>query len=121
VFACVQNKGSDAKCLARARDRCQGPALADVDAGDLETTIARGCAGAISFARLRAPDGAFFDTLTNDCGAHGVGDLAALVDYTACLRRQHACTARNLLRFEMPRIAELLALVQQSLDDVSCP
>jgi hypothetical protein len=122
VFACVQLKPLDDRCIAKATGTCDKQ-YARIDAGTtkLQRAIDKRCdESAVPFATLSAPDGGDFAGLSDECAAYGASVLT-LPDYRECLRRQHTCAAEQLIRFAIPRATELLALVGRELPSAFCP
>ncbi len=113
---CVQRKPGDASCLERASAGCAKERAAfAVDEAVLAGGIAKSCGGVAS-PDLRAAAGLGFageDAPCLDEGSSAPLDPSALA---ACVQRGHACRVDELLAFESPRAAELLALVGQAPD-----
>jgi len=66
---------------------------------------------------LRQPYGANLGALAAECALFGVPGpgLGTFADYKQCLLRQHTCGVEELLRFEVPRAAELLESLRDPL------
>ncbi len=122
VFTCVQKKQEDPACIAKASDACTGAiAKANAAVAKLAPAIDKRCAGTIvAFNTLKSDVGANLGALTAECAAFGVPALNNLAQYESCVLAQHACSADDLLRFEAPRAASLLASAGQSLA-TGCP
>ncbi len=129
VSACIQSKPGDAKCLGKAATACDA-AVAKLAAArtKLGATVDKKCAdtGLLPFATLAAAAALNLDALADDCAALGVGPLASLDDYIACVRRQHECSVADALRATLPRTAELVDLdalgaAGAVLDPAACP
>lgn len=119
VFACVQQKPGDAKCLAKGAKVCQ--AAAEKRQGDLAKYT----------ATLRAkcgPPALASDDLLNDAGL-GFGHeapvcavmaLTSIDDVAACTGPQHSCRAQQLVAMQEPRALELIQLTQVNGDAFPC-
>lgn len=122
VFTCVQRKQEDPACIDKAATACT-KALAKVEVAKtkLAPAVDKRCAGTVvAFTTLRDDSGANLDALAGECAAFGVSPVSTLAAYESCVLAQHACRAEDLLRFQAPRAAELLAAAGQSLS-TSCP
>ncbi len=120
AFGCLQTEQGDERCYRRVRTRCdRAVARIDTDASALGPAIAKECGG-IDFALLHSPAGAHLAGLAAECAARGVSDLATLGDYQLCLYRHHACIVEDILRFESPRVEEMLTLLGHDLKAAFC-
>jgi hypothetical protein len=118
VFACVQlAPHDDGSCLTKARGICDN-AFAAVGANALkvESAVTKSCV-AIAFDQLLADTGVDYQAVIDEeiCLPFGVGGIATVPHYATCLYRQHECIGDDILRFTVPRAAELLALVGRTL------
>jgi hypothetical protein len=118
VFGCVQlTPQDDGTCLAKATSTCD-KAFSAVGANALkvEPAIRKSC-GAIAFDQLLADSGTDYQALIDEetCVPFGVGGIATVTHYATCLYREHECAGDDILRFTVPRAAELLALVGRQL------
>jgi len=117
VFDCVQLAPHDDACIAKAKSMCD-KAFSTVEASALkvEPAVTKGC-GAIAFDQLLADTGLDYQALIDEetCIPLGVSDLATVPHYATCLYREHECAGDDILRFTVPRAAELLGLVGRTL------
>ncbi len=122
VFTCVQRKQEDPDCIAKASKSCIASiGKANAAAAKVAPAIEKRCSGTIvAFNTLKSAAGANLGALATECAAYGVPSLTTLADYESCIIAQHACVADDLLRYEAPRAAALLASAGQSLA-TSCP
>jgi hypothetical protein len=112
LFTCRVTQPADVSCIAKAQNTCtKDLAKIDTAASKLPAAIGNRCAGAIDFATLRAATGANLDALATECASVGVPTLDELASYATCLFRQHSCRGEELMRFESPRVEELLGLL----------
>ena len=112
VFTCVQTKPGDASCVSKAGAKCT-KSLATLTAleTDFAATVGEACgATSVEPADLLATEGVGAAALTERCAALGVPGLATAADFAACVERQVACRADQLLESATPRLAELLGL-----------
>ena len=114
VFACVQVKPTDPKCIPKAtaicrKQRAKLTAPGTGAAGKLAGAIAKSCSKApLALADLLESGGLGFAALDGECAALGVPALGSLADVSTCLERRHTCRVRQMLETEMPRDEELL-------------
>jgi hypothetical protein len=109
LVACVQRRGGDAACVAAAAPKCgKLRTKREQQAAKFRATLAKKCGG-VPFDALVAPTGADLESLASVCDVHGVDPTASLESYGACVVEHHRCRAEELLFFEAPRAAELLA------------
>ncbi len=122
LFACVQLKPNDGACLAKARTRCdQAEAASFGDERTLTSAVAGRChEGVVRYATLRAGHAANLDALESACAAVGVPQLDTLADYQQCVLRADACRVEGVLAVQMPRLAELLAVVGRPFGSRFC-
>src|SRR5439155_7365641 len=101
----------------KATDTCD-KAFAAVGASALkvEPAVTESC-GAIAFDQLLADAGVDYQALIDEetCIPLGVSDLATVPHYATGLYRAHECAGDDILRFTVPRAAELLGLVGRTL------
>ncbi len=117
VFDCVQLAPHDDACLVKAKSTCD-KAFSVVGANALEVAPAVGkSCGAIAMDQLLADTGVDYQALIDEeiCVPLGVGGIATVPHYATCLYREHECAGDDILRFTVPRAAELLALVGRTL------
>ena len=71
----------------------------------------------IAFTDLTVDTGIDYDALVEEelCTDVGVFGILTVPHYSICAYRQHECAADEILRFSVPRAAELLALVGRTL------
>ena len=110
LFACVQTKGSDAGCLTKARKSCGRSAAKVAKARTvLGTALEKKCgAAAVDFALLQLPAGLNLDALASECAALGAPPLDTVDALATCVRRNHECQLRDLVRGVVARGDELL-------------
>lgn len=120
VTKCVQRKPGDAACLARASATCakEQDAVA-FDSLILVDAIERAC-GAATVADLRSLAGMGFAAEDAPCVTEAGIPPVALGALTGCFARGHACRAEQLVAFESPRAAELVALAGISPNAFPC-
>ncbi|MBI3768806.1 MAG: hypothetical protein HY271_09985 [Deltaproteobacteria bacterium] len=112
LFTCRVTQPGDVSCIAKAQSTCTKElAKIDTAGGKFPAAVDNRCAGAIDFATLRAATGTNLDALATQCASVGVPTLDALGSYATCLFRQHSCRGEELMRFEAPRVEELLGLL----------
>lgn len=113
AFKCIQEKGGDPACLAKAGTACvRGSSASAAAVAGLGDAIAAKCGG-IAFPTLAADAGLGLAGLAARCADVGVASLATLDQYVECLGRAAACSADAATTVAFPRIAELLALTGQ--------
>ncbi len=108
VATCVQVKGSDPDCLAKAVAGCNSKIATlgddlEKDAGTvLEDAITEVCGFAQASEAFSDEGGPHFDLLGSRCSA------TYIQAYEGCLFRQTNCAAERMLLVEMPRARDLL-------------
>jgi uncharacterized delta-60 repeat protein len=110
VFACVQLKPADAKCLPKAGATCakQLGALAK-DRATAGGAITKACAvPGLPFDDVRGQEGFGYGVELAICQDRGVPTLDSIADIAACVGARVECGADRLLAMEAPRAAELL-------------
>ncbi len=122
VFTCAQVKNGDAKCLGKAKAACdKAIAALPGDGAKLTAVIAKVCgASVVDPGDLRAASGLAYDGHAFRCGLVGAAapvDAASVAD---CVAREHACRADATLGVQVPRAAELLALVGHDASELPC-
>jgi hypothetical protein len=116
VYACVQVKPTDPKCLPKAVATCRKQldrlhAPGSGAGAKLAAAIAKGCGkDPLALADLLDAAGLGFAALGGDCAALGVPSLTTVDDVVTCLERRHVCRVEQMLETEMPRAAELLSV-----------
>jgi len=124
VYACVQTKPADVKCLPKARTTCDKEFLKIGSAEvKLVSTIGSKCdVAALGGAGVLDELGLGFGSpeLAATCAAVGVtvGDLA---DAAECIARHHECRVEELLAVQTPLSGYLLGLVGRTLRGPFCP
>ncbi len=117
VFSCVQLAPHDDTCIAKAKQTCD-KTFATIEKSGLvfEPAVMKSC-GKLSLGDLAADTGVDYQALIDDetCVAFGLSNLATVPHYSTCLYREHQCAGDDILRFTVPRAAELLALVDRTL------
>lgn len=114
---CIQRRPDDAQCLGKARDKCLRlrTALDDRGSGaDAAFTAAfrKRCAPpTLATSALIDATGLALGERAAACAALGVGPLDSATAIADCLARLHACRADQVLESRVPRLAELLRLV----------
>ena len=123
VFSCVQTKPNDAGCLQKADTKCDKQfAQFAADEEKIAPAIEKRCSvGQIAYDVLRAADAANLDALAAECALYGVPDVATLANFELCVFRQHACRVEELMRFQAPRIEEMLGIVGRQFRSAFCP
>jgi hypothetical protein len=114
VFKCVQMKPADATCFEKATDECAAEIgtdgkLAKVES-KLRSSVHMEC-GPVDFGELAGPNGMNLDDIASECAPFGVASLKNLEDYVECLNRQHDCLVGEMIRMQVPRVEEVLAMV----------
>jgi hypothetical protein len=110
---CVQRKPGDGACLDRAGATCAKERAAfGLDESVVVAAVEKSCGG-LALADVRAAAGLGFAAEDAPCLSEGAAAPATIADLAACLQRGHACRADQIVGFEAPRAAELLALVGQ--------
>ena len=125
VFACIQQKPGDARCLEGARAACAAEvaALRDATVGDaakLHRAIGEACAATVDVVDLLDARGIGYEAETQTCAGYGVAALVSVEDVAECVARQHDCRVEELVAAQVPRAAELLALGGVTLDAFPC-
>jgi len=124
IFTCEQTKQSDlVACVAKAKTTCDKEFDTNIPKAKvkLESTIDKGCS-TIDFAGvLGASEGLNLAVLTKECPEFGVPSLTTLAHYKQCIFQQHECRVDEMLRFEVPRIVQLLASVNRPPHAAFCP
>ena len=124
VYACVQAKPADAKCLPKARTTCDKEFVKIGSAeAKLVTTVGSKCdASALGGNGVLDDLGLGFGSpeIAATCAALGVtvGDLA---DAAQCIARHHECRVEELLAVQTPPSAYLIGLVGRTLRSPFCP
>lgn len=114
LFTCAEADPSDA-CRAKAQAVCDKELGAiDAMAAKLGPAIEKAC-GKVPFATLAPENGIFSDALGEECDGYGIAAVASLADYASCIHRNHECQTDELVRFAVPRAAELLDGVGRTL------
>ncbi len=122
VFTCIQTKPNDDGCLQKADVTCAKQfEMLDAAAEKIAPAIDKKCAAdKIDYDTLRAADAANLDALAVECALYGVASLATLDDFELCVLRQHECRVEELMRFQAPRIDELLGIVGRQFRSAFC-
>jgi hypothetical protein len=123
ALVCVMEKPGDAVCARKARATCDKAfTTIDVVATAFTNAITKACAPpAVDFSDLSAAAGMNVGALASDCAALGVPSLAVPANYVTCLVRREICAAEDLLRFEVPRVTELLFMMGRPAKSLFCP
>jgi hypothetical protein len=110
VFACVQVKPADPKCLPKAEAKCaKADAKVDAAQAKIAPALTKAC-GNLPFVDVTGSSGVGFGLRTGECGALEVPPPDSLNAVAACLGAQHACRLEQLVEGHTPRNAELRAL-----------
>jgi PKD repeat protein len=118
VYACVQVKPTDPKCLPKAAATCRKQlaklrAPGTGAAAKLAAAITKSCGKApFALADLLESGGLGFAALGGECAALGVPSLDSLADVSSCLERRHTCRVEQMIETEMPRVEELLEVTR---------
>jgi glucose/arabinose dehydrogenase len=125
LFTCVQRKpapGDFAVCLTKAGSTCSRADNSAADDAKLRGAVNGRCGESkVPFATLRTAAAANLDGVAADCAANGVADVQSLALFESCVAHQHQCLAADLVGTAVPRAADLLGLVGQSLGPPDCP
>ncbi len=114
IAACVQTKGSDPACLAKAADGCNKgiPKLADdfdKDAGTLlENSVTDFCGSLSPSEAFTDPGGPLFGNLGTTCHDRFGFTPSFIQGYASCLFEETNCVAESEFLFQMPRAHDLL-------------
>ncbi len=118
LFDCVQLHPHDGgACIAKAGKTCdQAFATVASNALKFEPAVDKSCEP-IAFPDLTADTGIDYDALVEEelCTDVGVFGILTVPHYSICAYRQHECAGDEILRFSVPRSAELLGLVGRTL------
>ncbi len=110
LSTCVQVKGGDAGCLAKAGQGCaNGVAKLGATAAKLRAAVGKSCEPLAS-DELFAASGIGAGAEAARCDDLGVPNLGTADAVGACVLASHACTADRLVAVETPRAPELLGL-----------
>jgi uncharacterized delta-60 repeat protein len=110
VFACVQLKAADSKCLLKATATCAKQAAAEAkDDAKLDAAVTKACGAPLALDDLTGATGLGLSAELQACVDAGVATLGSLSDVAACVRARESCAAERLLALQMPRAADLLA------------
>ncbi len=122
AFSCVQLKQEDPACFTKATTTCSKLRTSiDKATAKLAPAVDKRCAATVvPFATIADAAGLNLDALATECAAFGVPALTTIADYETCVVAQHSCHAEELLRFQAPRAAALLASAGQGFS-TSCP
>lgn len=113
VFACVQNDVTDLDCLGKAQKACDKElAGIEAEALKLEPAYMKGC-GKIAFGNVAPETGLFTDASAEECETYGILFVGTLSSYKNCVHRNHECQGDELVRFVVPRAAEMLAIINR--------
>ncbi len=110
LFVCTQSKLADPGCEGKAAAAC-AKEFAKISAEELKlaAAITKACPATL-YATLRDALGANLDALATRCAAYGVPSIAMdVTQYAQCLVRSHQCEVEELIQFEAPRAAALIA------------
>jgi hypothetical protein len=109
LFGCAQNEPGDDECVDSATSKCD-KAFASVEKEVLKlgAIVGKSC-GTLPIAALTEPDGLGADVLLPVCVTLGVDGIGSAHDYGNCVVRQHECAVDDIVRFQAPRAAEMLA------------
>jgi hypothetical protein len=117
LFDCVQLKPGDQSCLDKARDSCDKLFAGVVDNGiKLVPAVNKTC-DPIPFPDLTVETGIDYDAVVEEelCVPYGVSGIGTVNHYANCLYRSNECDGEELLKFSVPRAAELLGLIDRQL------
>ena len=116
VYACIQQKPGDPKCLPKAEKTCAKQiakltAPGKGAAAKLAATVVKTCAKApLTLADVLGAGGLGFGAFGGECAALGVPSLVSIASLATCLERHHECRTEQMLESQMPRLEELLAI-----------
>ncbi|MCC6765973.1 MAG: hypothetical protein IT293_15045 [Deltaproteobacteria bacterium] len=107
VFQCVQPKGNDAACRAKAEAKCAKLAVKITGAAaKLHAALTKSCP---ALADLAAANGVGFDARSAECAALDT-PADSIAGVASCVAAHHACRVDQLLIGQTPRGQELGAL-----------
>ncbi len=112
LFACVETKSADPRCIDKARLRCarQPAALRRAELA-LAARVAAQCGDRkLDRATLLGDDGLGFARAAPECSSELGIDVVDAASLGACLSGRHAAGAERLFAFGVPRSRELLDL-----------
>jgi hypothetical protein len=117
LFQCVQLKPGDQDCLAKAQQSCD-KAFASVVASGIKfvPAVNKSC-NPIAFPDLTVETGIDYDAIVEEelCVPFGISGIATVNHYANCLYRSNECDGEEILKFSVPRAAELLGLIGRQL------
>jgi len=114
IYACVQTKADVGACVAKTRKTCTKLATKLRDpAKGLTAKLAAKVVKSCGSPKLAAADlldalGLGFGAHASECAALGVAPLDSAPQVAACIARQHACRADQLLERAFPRLREIV-------------
>ncbi len=117
LFQCVQLKPGDKGCLAKAQASCdKGFASVVANGIKLVPAVDKSC-DAIPFPDLTLETGIDYDAVVEEelCVPYGISGIGTVNHYANCLYRSNECDGEEILKFSVPRAAELLGLVGRQL------
>lgn len=122
AVTCVQKKPDDPRCLEKAVGPCDGALAArSEDDAQFADSIAKACgpnkpgaAPQVSLDDLTGALGLGYESESPGCTLFDVGQLASLADVVECIERHQECRIENVVGSEVPRAAELLALLHRA-------
>jgi len=109
VSDCVQLKGGDGACLAKAQTSCTKAREALTAAAQkVDAALVKACGEpAVAAGDLVAAAGLGYAADAEACARRGIASLATMADVAACVALRQACAVERLLGFAVPRAGEL--------------
>lgn len=124
VFACVQQKPGDAKCLAKGTKVCQAAGVKRLaDLAKYTATLRAKCGPpTLTSDELLNDPGLGFKHEEDVCADAGVGvaTLTSVDDVAACTGALHTCRAQQMVNMQEPRAQELIQLSQIDANAFPC-
>jgi hypothetical protein len=117
LFQCVQLKPGDQDCLAKAQQSCDKAFSTVVASGMKFVPAVNKSCSAIPFPALTDGTGVDYDDVVEEelCVPYGLSGIGTVNHYANCLYRSNECDGEEILKFSVPRAAELLGLIGRQL------
>ncbi len=116
LFQCVQLKPGDQGCLAKAQSCDKAFAQVTTSGIKFVPAVNKSCE-AIDFPDLTVETGIDYDAVVEGelCVPFGISGIGTVNHYANCLYRSNECDGEEILKFSVPRAAEILGLVNRTL------